>query len=293
MKRKSITAMVLFALTALLCATAFAEKLDYTLSEDGTLIISGNGAITQPFMAPLVQAHGETVQHIVVEEGITSIESFGLEGFINLKSITLPQTLTEVGFCILGSKGALDYTIFGADPEALRQLLGQSYEDYQYFCHFKAQQAVDASSGAAALLNVPASAVVDALCAELSAGSLSLTLTSAQSQSDTHGNIRFVYDLEANDEVFIQITSFNAETLQKIAIRTETLSPGATFEALCRRIPQAACLAMPQGIQDALAKIPLSNGGGISQAQADGWSVRVGGVMDVRTVWDLTEDGAI
>ena len=51
MKRKSITAMVLFALTALLCATAFAEKLDYTLSKDGTLIISGNGAITQSFMA--------------------------------------------------------------------------------------------------------------------------------------------------------------------------------------------------------------------------------------------------
>ena len=63
-------------------------------SSTKTLIISGEGEVTKPSDLPWVNCD---VEHIVIEQGITSIGSMLFNGLPGLKSVTMANTVTKIG----------------------------------------------------------------------------------------------------------------------------------------------------------------------------------------------------
>ena len=70
----------------------------------------------------------------------------------------------------------------------------------------------------------------------------------------------------------------------------ESLDVTAEWLLLCRQTPACASLGLPAQIRDVCASIELQNGGRASYGEADGYSLHVGGIMDVRSIWQLRKD---
>lgn len=68
------------------------ENATYIVGEDGTLTISGTGAINDEAFK-----NNTKIKKVVIEEGITSIGGYAFYGCENLTSVTLPQSLTDIG----------------------------------------------------------------------------------------------------------------------------------------------------------------------------------------------------
>lgn len=74
------------------------ESLSWILSDDGRLIIGGHGAMYPYYDSvsiPWYDYCGD-VKKLIVESGVTEIGSF--RNFVNMTSVTLPETLTTLGF---------------------------------------------------------------------------------------------------------------------------------------------------------------------------------------------------
>ena len=74
--------------------------LSWTLSDDGTLTISGDGAMNNfstnssaPWFSQRV-----SVRKIILEEGVTSIGNYAFHGCANAVSVTIPSTVTKLGY---------------------------------------------------------------------------------------------------------------------------------------------------------------------------------------------------
>ena len=66
--------------------------LTWTLDADGTMTISGSGAMTDS------PAGGNSnVKKVVIENGVTSIESSAFSGCSSLTDITIPESVTSIG----------------------------------------------------------------------------------------------------------------------------------------------------------------------------------------------------
>jgi hypothetical protein len=80
------------------------QNLTWTLDSNGTLDISGTGAMDdyQPH-GPNAPWYGRDVSHVVVEEGVTSIGSVAFDSLSQLESVQLSATVTSVGI------GAFEY----------------------------------------------------------------------------------------------------------------------------------------------------------------------------------------
>ena len=280
---RSILSLALAALLAL-PVTALGEDITLTLDDSGTLTLSGSGTVPSDVLAQLSEEELARVTDVVLEEGITGMDGYALERIgDHLVSVTIPASVTTLGPNVLGTKGALNYTIYG-DPETLRPLLSTSNEDYGYFCTFE--------PAAPAMPDVPASAIVANLAQEMAGLGAEMTLTAAEEGADNYGNVNYYYAFTVPEGYTVRMTSFDGQQIGKITIVVETLTPDATWTALCRGIPQTQALGLTDGIREALASIKLDNGGGTSYDEADGWSIRVGGVMDVRSAWDLYKEDA-
>lgn len=76
------------------------EDLEWSMSYDGTLTISGTGdmydytAETQPF-----GAFREAIETVVMDSGITGIGDYAFYGCSALKQITIPENVTSIGDC--------------------------------------------------------------------------------------------------------------------------------------------------------------------------------------------------
>lgn len=280
MKTRLCAFVLLMLALAMPCV---AESIQVSLDEQGTLTLSGSGTVDSTVLTQLTDEELARVTDVVIEEGITGLDSYALERVsLTLRSVTIPSSVTWVGTNILGAKGALDYTIYGK-PETLRELLSGSNEDYGYFCRF--EEAVN-------LPDVAASQVVSQLVGEMADWGIDLTLQNAQEKSDNHGHVRYEYAYVSAEGSTVTLTSFDGEQIKKATVVTETLTPSAEWEGICRSLPQTQALGLTDGIRTLLAEIELQNGGGNVNKSADGWEIRVGGVMDTRTAWDLTKQDA-
>lgn len=107
--KKWILACVLVALgIALLCLNISAVSMSaggvcgpnayWKFEEEtGTLTIYGQGVVRQrPWYSSVEQTH-HLVKHVVVEEGITELESYSFADCINLETVQLPQSLEVIG----------------------------------------------------------------------------------------------------------------------------------------------------------------------------------------------------
>ena len=78
----------------------FGNKLKWSVSTDGTLTISGNGAMpdfTRPSDAPWMTCKDE-IKALTIESGITSIGNYSFSGLTNLATVNnLPEGITSIG----------------------------------------------------------------------------------------------------------------------------------------------------------------------------------------------------
>ena len=93
----------------------FSSNVTYELYEDGTLVISGNGAmpdfsydewvyeeIDNPYASYIVSEEYDyyidrTIKAVKVEEGVTKIGANAFVSFVNLASVELPESITGIG----------------------------------------------------------------------------------------------------------------------------------------------------------------------------------------------------
>ena len=68
--------------------------------------------------------------------------------------------------------------------------------------------------------------------------------------------------------------------------------PGTIWTALCRGIPQILALGLIDGICGGPVDIGPSNGNKATGASAEGRDICVGGMMDVRSAWNLLKQDA-
>ena len=99
------------------------SNITWTLTDDGTLTLSGTGAVAgfaqgaQPW-----QAHKASIRTAVVGEGVTRIGDWFLRGCTSLTSLTLPGGLTGVGEgFLIGCRGLTSLTL----PDGLKSVGGE------------------------------------------------------------------------------------------------------------------------------------------------------------------------
>ena len=75
------------------------DNLTWTLDADGTLNISGMGAMKDygydSNRNPVYK--NSNVKKVVIEDGVTSIGNYAFSGCLGLKSITIPDGITSIG----------------------------------------------------------------------------------------------------------------------------------------------------------------------------------------------------
>ncbi len=75
------------------------QKLNWTLDDQGTLTISGTGAMdrwTEPDEAPWYD-YIDSVNKVVIKEGVTDIGKYAFSGYIGLTEVEIPDSVTSIG----------------------------------------------------------------------------------------------------------------------------------------------------------------------------------------------------
>ena len=75
---------------------ACGENLTWTLTEDGTLTISGTGEMVRLWNAPW-HDYQDSIKTVVIEDGVTSVGESAFSSYANLESVQLPSTLKQIG----------------------------------------------------------------------------------------------------------------------------------------------------------------------------------------------------
>ena len=80
-------------------ATDNAGKVTWTLDNNGTLTISGSGAMADYDAANSVPWNGSiaTIKTVVIENGVTNVGAYAFYGCQELTSITIPEGVTSIG----------------------------------------------------------------------------------------------------------------------------------------------------------------------------------------------------
>jgi len=75
------------------------SNLSWMLTADGTLIVFGTGELPDfdHWTLPPWQEHLLQIESILVDEGVTALGESAFEGCSNVKSVSLPSTLAEIG----------------------------------------------------------------------------------------------------------------------------------------------------------------------------------------------------
>ena len=75
------------------------SNVQYVLYDDGTLVLSGSGATTSPDnFGEFAYSYRELIKRVVLEEGITEVESGSFRQFEGTEEIIFPESLKKIGF---------------------------------------------------------------------------------------------------------------------------------------------------------------------------------------------------
>lgn len=91
------------------------DSLTWTLTADGTLTISGTGAMKDYYTndSPATQKK-DNVKKVVIEDGVTSIGAYAFERCSGLISITIPESVISIGESAFFKCSLTDITIPGS-----------------------------------------------------------------------------------------------------------------------------------------------------------------------------------
>ena len=74
------------------------ENLTWTLTDSGTLTISGTGEMYDPYSRPIGwMSYIGDIKKVLIEQGVTSIGSVAFRYCSNLISITIPEGVMSIG----------------------------------------------------------------------------------------------------------------------------------------------------------------------------------------------------
>ena len=98
-------ALVALVCAVFVCAAAGAEtrtgtcgtNLTWTLEDDGTLTISGEGAMSNYNAYYNTPSWGTPVKTVVIEDGVTSIGNYAFYNCASLTGISIPDSVTSIG----------------------------------------------------------------------------------------------------------------------------------------------------------------------------------------------------
>ena len=79
---------------AALASGTCGENLTWVLEENGTLTVSGTGAMTSSVWW---NSYKDSIKTVVIKDGVTTIEEGAFEDCKNLTSITIPASVTKIG----------------------------------------------------------------------------------------------------------------------------------------------------------------------------------------------------
>ena len=96
------------------------DNATYELSMDGTLTISGNGAITEGLGGKF--AFNNNIKQVIINEGITEVGDNAFQGCSNLKKVQLPESLKTLNGYSFGMCNQLTEIYIPSGVEALSRL---------------------------------------------------------------------------------------------------------------------------------------------------------------------------
>ncbi len=148
MKKRTLSLLLALCMVLQLCSSmAFATELEsdvtfpisgkcgmsltWTLDADGTMTISGSGAMFEysfdedneeiPYRETPWLELSEDIRKIVIEEGVTSIGSYAFSYLGNLNKVTIPSTVTAIGECAFGECYRISEITFKGDAPAIHE----------------------------------------------------------------------------------------------------------------------------------------------------------------------------
>ncbi|MBR5825539.1 MAG: leucine-rich repeat protein [Clostridia bacterium] len=96
------------------------ENIKWGLYADGELVVEGNGKMDD-YGSVVGDKYKDDVKKVVIKDGITSIQYSAFKGYINLETVSLPDTLKEIADCSFMGCTSLDYIDI---PESVTEIGG-------------------------------------------------------------------------------------------------------------------------------------------------------------------------
>jgi len=94
-------------------------SLNWTLNDEGTLTISGSGAMTDWSSNADTPWAGKNVVNVVIDEGVTSIGNRVFQNMKSVVSVSMPQSLTSIGNRSFHSSGLTGDIVIPANVEQI------------------------------------------------------------------------------------------------------------------------------------------------------------------------------
>lgn len=95
-----------------------ANSVTWTLADDGTLTISGTGAMYDYWVGADSPWKGsKSVKKVVIENGVTSIGSYAFDDCCSLTSVTIADTVTSIGDSAFAGNYSLGTVSFGENSQ--------------------------------------------------------------------------------------------------------------------------------------------------------------------------------
>ncbi len=103
------------------------ENVSWTLDSEGTLTISGTGDMKDDRLPPKLSiwnSYKEKIKKVVIEDGVTSINSDAFDGLEKLTSVTISESVTTIGSSAFGHCVSLTSITI---PEGVTTIVGAAF----------------------------------------------------------------------------------------------------------------------------------------------------------------------
>lgn len=122
------TVPVVFATTEVANGTA-GEGITWVLDSDGTLTVSGTGEIVVEDDTPPWNEYNESITSVVVEEGITNLPRMFVRYATNLKTASIPSTVSDFHYYAFRGCTSLEEINIHDDNESYKSIDGVAFTE--------------------------------------------------------------------------------------------------------------------------------------------------------------------